>query len=330
MSKTSESGTSTGRAGTTVVGELPGARRALLAGLGVVFWGYLLLRWSYDRFVEPDVNVINREPFVPTGPIEGAADALSSAESALGVVGTPVGWLAWLAEAATLGINNLPALAEGGLITVQITVVSILFGLVLAVPLAVARVYGGRVTRWVALGYTELIRGTPLLAQLFVLWYGLGWLGPTVRELPGVGVDGPLPTAAVVVAMIGFTINSSAYQSEYIRSALSGVDAGQLTAARSVGLSKLGGIRYVVLPQALRFAIPGWTNEFIYLVKYSSLASFITVPELFQRARNIGEDTFQFTEIYVVVAVFYLGFVLTTAAAMTIVENRTSIPGLGN
>ena len=329
MSKAPESGTATGRAGTTVVGELPGARQTVLAGLGVVFWGYLLVRWSYDRLVEPGVNVINREPLVPAGPVEGAAETLSSVESTLGVAGTPVGWLAWLVEAAALGIENLPALAEGGLITVQITVVSILLGLVIAVPLAVARAYGGPVTRWVALGYTELIRGTPLLAQLFVLWYGLS-LGPTVRELPGVGVDGPLPTAAVVVAMIGFTINSSAYQSEYIRSALSGVDAGQLTAARSVGLSKLGGIRYVVLPQALRFAIPGWTNEFIYLIKYSSLASFITVPELFRRARDIGSDTFRYTEIYVVIAVFYLGFVLTTAAAMTVVENRTSVPGLGN
>jgi polar amino acid transport system permease protein len=147
-----------------------------------------------------------------------------------------------------------------------------------------------------------------------------------VNDFPGVGET--LPSDAVIVAIIGFTINSSAYQSEYIRSALTSVDPGQLTAARAVGLSKLGGIRYVVLPQALRFAIPGWTNEFIYLIKYSSLAAFITVPELFRRARNIGSDTFRFTDIYLVVAVFYLAFVLTTAALMTKFEKRVAIPGL--
>jgi len=325
MSKVPESGTSAGRAGTSAVGELPTARQALLAGLGLLFWGWLIVRWSYDRLVAPGVNVTDREPFVPAGPFEGVADALSTVATDLGAFGTPIGWLAWAFETAALGVRNLPALAEGALITVQLTVVSILCGLVIAVPLAVARVYGGPVTRWTALAYTELIRGTPLLAQLFVLWFGLS-LGPPVRGLPGVG--GPLPSAAVVVAMIGFTINSAAYQSEYIRSALTGVDPGQLTAARAIGLGKLAGIRHVVLPQALRFAIPGWTNEFIYLIKYSSLAAFITVPELFRRARDIGADTFRFTEIYAVVAVFYLAFVLTTAAAMRRFEDRTAIPGL--
>ena len=91
------------------------------------------------------------------------------------------------------------------------------------------------------------------------------------------------------------------------------VDPGQLTAARAVGMTKLQGIRHVVLPQGLRFAIPGWTNEFVYL---------------FRRARDIGADTFQFTDIYVIVAAFYL--VLTTAMAMGRVESWVAIPGLGS
>jgi polar amino acid transport system permease protein len=320
-----QAGSSTGRAGTKAVGDLPGRKRLVLVGLGVLFWGWLLTRWTYDKVIEPGVDLRNREPFLPAGPFETGAEAVSDVAASLGPLGVLVDWLAWLLEVAAFATEHLPALAAGAWITVQLTVVSILLGLVIAVPLAVARVYGGPALRWLALGYTELIRGTPLLAQLFVLWFGLR-LGPVVNDLPGVGET--LPSDAVIVAIIGFTINSSAYQSEYIRSALTSVDPGQLTAARAVGLSKLGGIRYVVLPQALRFAIPGWTNEFIYLIKYSSLAAFITVPELFRRARNIGSDTFRFTDIYLVVAVFYLAFVLTTAALMTKFEKRVAIPGL--
>ena len=138
-----------------------------------------------------------------------------------------------------------------------------------------------------------------------------------------------MPRAAAVVAIVAFTINSSAYQAEYIRAALQSVDAGQLTAARSVGLSRLQGIRHVVLPQGLRYAIPGWTNEFVYLLKYSSLAAFITVPELFRRARNIGSDTFQFTDIYLIVGLLYLALVITTAMLMNRLERRVTIPGVG-
>ncbi len=129
------------------------------------------------------MNVTDRELFVPAGPLDGAADALSAVATDLGALGTPIGWLAWAFETAALGVWNLPALAEGALITVQLTVVSILCGLVIAGPLAVARVYGGPVTRWTALAYTELIRGTPLLAQLFVLWFGLS-LGPRSGNCP--------------------------------------------------------------------------------------------------------------------------------------------------
>ena len=180
---------------------------------------------------------------------------------------------------------------------------------------------------WISLVYTELIRGTPLLAQLFFLYFGLP-LASFFNGFEFVG-EGAIPRASILVAIIGFTINSSAYQSEYIRSALQSVDAGQLTAARAVGLSKFGGIRHVVLPQGLRFAIPGWTNEFVYLIKYSSLAAFITVPELFREAQTIASDTFQYTDTYVVVAVMYLALVLTTALAMERLEAFVSIPGIG-
>lgn len=319
---TTETAGVAGRAGTRAIDAIP---RGKIAALGVLFWGWLIVRWTYDKAINPGVITRHRDPFLPAWPFERVAAELSTVAEGLGLLGRPFDWLAWIAEVAALATESMPRLADGAWLTLILTVAALSLGVVIAIPLAVARVYGNRPIRWAALGYVELIRGTPILAQLFLLWFGLN-LGQYVRPIPGVG--GPLPSDAVIVAIVGLTINSSAYQSEYIRSALTAVDPGQLTAARSIGMSELEGIRHVVLPQGLRFAIPGWTNEFVYLIKYSSLAAFIAVPELFRQARNIGSDTFNYTEIYVVVAVFYLALVLTSAALMARVEDWTAIPGL--
>jgi polar amino acid transport system permease protein len=290
------------------------------------FWGWLVVRWLYDWVVVPGTNVSARETFFPTESLLALGESLRAVSA--GPLSGLFDWLAGGADFVAFGLEALPQLAAGAWLTVVLTAVSILLGLVLAVPLSVARVYGNRALRWPALAFTELIRGTPLLAQLFVLYFGLG-LTQYVRAVPGVGV-GVIPGTAVMVALIGFTINSAAYQSEYIRSALLSVESGQLTAARAVGLSQLEGIRHVVLPQGLRFAIPGWSNELVYLIKYSSLASFITVSELFFRAEAIGSETYRYVEIYTVAALFYLAMVLSASAFMGWVETRVSIPGLGS
>ena len=328
------------RPSTEAVSETIGGRRGLTV-LGATFWGWLAVHWVYRNelldaaltsvglggVLQSDVNVRDREPFVSGAPLERVADPLREVATGLGEVGTPVGWLAWLVDAAALGLESMPALAAGAWLTVLLTLASILLGLCIAVPLAVARVYGGPVLRGVALIYTEFVRGTPLLAQLFVLFFGLRLQG-FFDGLPGVGGT-VVPSTPVLVAIVGFTINSSAYQAEYIRSALNSVDPGQLTAARAIGLSRVEGIRHVVLPQGLRYAIPGWTNEFVYLIKYSSLAAFITVPELFRQARSIGSDLARTTEMYAIVGTFYLVLVLTTAALMGRFEDRVSLPGVG-
>ncbi|MFO7833808.1 MAG: amino acid ABC transporter permease [Halohasta sp.] len=323
------------------VGTIRGRKKVVTAVVGGALWLWLLARWAVhntllDRLftavglpdlIRSEVRVGEREPWIPAAPFEAVADALGGVAAAVGPAGVLVEWLAWPFEVAAFATSTGPALAEGAFVTVYLTVISMALGLVIAVPLAVTRIYGGPVSSRLSLAYTELIRGTPLLAQLFFFYFGLPLAGIVgsfeVMELSG------MPRTAAVVAIIAFTINSSAYQAEYIRAALQSVDEGQLTAARSVGLSKLAGIRHVVLPQGLRFAIPGWTNEFVYLIKYSSLAAFITVPEMFRRARDIGSDTFQYTEIYVVVGLCYLGLVLTTALAMQRLEDRVALPGVG-
>jgi polar amino acid transport system permease protein len=288
---------------------------------GVVFWGWIGLRWLADWVLPAGIGPAPGEPVVDPAAVE-----------ALGVV-IEVDLLVVVLEFDFVGPMNslafavefLPRLAGAAWLTIVITVVSMALGLLIAVPLSVARVYGDR-SRWASLAYVELIRGTPLLAQLFVLYYALNFS----QYFRGVPESPWLPGAAVYVAVVGFTINSAAYQSEYIRSALLSVDERQLTAARSVGLSKLEGIRHVVLPQGLRFAIPGWSNELVYLIKYSSLAAFITVPELFQVARSIAADNFDYLGVFSLVAVMYLGLVITAAKLMTRLEDRLSIPGLGS
>jgi len=325
----------------STVGELPGRRRIAVGVVGAAFWTWLLARWAYhnavlDRLVtaigfsdliRSEIGVRQREPWLPAEPFEAAADVVGGIVSALGPAGFLVEWAAWLLNLAGFATTIAPELAAGAFVTVYLTILSMLLGLVIAVPLSVARTYGGPILRSLSLAYTELIRGTPLLAQLFFLYFGSD-LANDISQIGVVG-SGAVPRAAIFVAIIGFTINSSAYQAEYIRSALQSVDPGQMTAARSIGLSKLGGIRHVILPQGLRFAIPGWTNEFVYLIKYSSLAAFITVPELFRQAQDIGSDTFQFTNVYVIVGAFYLALVLTTAMAMGKLESAVAIPGVG-
>nr|WP_303647564.1 amino acid ABC transporter permease [Haloarchaeobius amylolyticus] len=265
---------------------------------GVLFWGYLVTRWLIEW---------NWVPFgTPGEPLVDPA-----------ALGLGPGW--------TVAIGSLPSLAEGAYITVVITVVAIAAGLVIAVPLAVFRVYGN-LGKYVSLGFTELVRGTPLIAQLYVLYYGLN----LSQYFRGLATIGPIELdPALWVALVGFTISSAAYQAEYIRAAIESVDPQQLTAARAVGLTQREGIRHVVLPQTLRYGIPGWTNELVYLIKYSSLATFITVSELFREADAIASDTFRYTAMFTVVALMYIGIVLTATKLMSHVETRVAIPGLG-
>jgi polar amino acid transport system permease protein len=292
-------GTESVRGADVFGGDRPTRSRAVLLVVLGAFWLWLLARWLVEWTGVP-VGVPG-EPFVDVALVGGPQ--------------TPLGVM----------VGSLPALAVGVYVTVVLTVVSIALGFVLAVPLSVARVYGA-VSSYVSLSFTELIRGTPLIAQLFVLYYGLN-LSQYFRGLTsfaGVTVD-----PALWVAVIGFTINSAAYQAEYIRAAIESVDPRQLVAARSVGLDQLDGIRYVVLPQGLRYAIPGWTNELVYLIKYSSLATFITVTELFTAANDVASETFRYTAMFTVVALFYLLLVLTATTIMSTVEDRVAIPGIG-
>jgi polar amino acid transport system permease protein len=210
-------------------------------------------------------------------------------------------------------LKAYPQLMRGLGITLFLTFISIILGTILGVLLALGKIYGGKyLSRSVTL-YIGLIRGTPLMAQLFILYYGL----------PSIGIR----LSPLLAAAIGFTLNSGAYQAEYLRGSIESINSNQIKAALSIGMTKWQGIGYVILPQALRRVIPSWTNEFIYLLKYTSLAYIIGATEIMTAAKIIASRNYRFFEIYLIVAFIYLIIVLFFTKILSIVEKKVKIPG---
>lgn len=185
-----------------------------------------------------------------------------------------------------------PLLWAGLVFTVPLTLLSFAFGLGLGFLTALARLYGPRPLAALARFYVWIIRGTPLLVQLFVIFYGL----PSA----GILLD------AFTAALIGFTINVGAYTSEIVRAVIAAIPKGQWEASFSIGMSWSQAMRRTVLPQASRIAVPPLSNSFISLVKDTSLAAAITVPELFQAAQRIVATTYEPLIIYIEAALIYL------------------------
>jgi polar amino acid transport system permease protein len=207
----------------------------------------------------------------------------------------------------------LPALMEGLVVTLQLIACSAPFGLALGIAVATGRQYGGSIISWLCKTYVFLIKGTPLLLLLFILYFGL----------PAVGITFTAFTAAV----LGFILCNGAYNAEYIRGALISIKDGQMVAAQALGMTRAQAIRSVILPQALRRAIPGLSNEFIYLIKYSSLAYMLTVIELSGAGKVVATKYFLYTESFAVVGIVYLVLVTITTVAVHILEKRLAVPG---
>jgi polar amino acid transport system permease protein len=205
------------------------------------------------------------------------------------------------------------ALARGLWVSVQLIAPSALFGVIIGVTVGALRVYGNSVTKSIANGYVLVFRGFPLVVQLFIWYFGLPHIGIYLTPF--------------VAAVVGFSLCSGAYQSEYVRGAFLSVKTGQMMAARALGFSNIKMILFVTLPQAFRRALPGCGNEIIYLIKYSSLAYMITCIELTGEGKIIASDTFRYTETFMVIGAVYL--VLTSVAAWVLrrMESRLHIPG---
>ena len=219
-----------------------------------------------------------------------------------------------------------PDLGRGLLVTLQIAAVSLALGLVLGIPAAFLRVYGPRWLRWISIGYIEAFRGTPLLVQLFVIFYGLPDIS---RWLEAIGVPAQfLILDRLPAAYLALGLNSGAYQAEYFRSAIGAIGSGQMMAARAMGMSRFQAILHIIMPQALRLALPAWTNEATYMVKYTSVVFIIAVPDLFARGQFIITRFYNPMEILLTVGLIYLAVILVISAVMAKIESRVRIPGL--
>jgi cystine transport system permease protein len=187
-----------------------------------------------------------------------------------------------------------PLLRAGLLYTVPLTVITFIIGLAIALVTALARLSSIKAVSSIAAFYVWLIRGTPLLVQLFIIFYGLPRLGIIIDAFPS--------------AVIGFSISVGAYNSEIIRAAILSIPKGQWEAGASLGMTKIQILRRVVLPQAVRVSVPPLSNSFISLVKDTSLAATITLSEMFQVSQGVTARTYEPLLIYSEVGIIYLIF----------------------
>ena len=206
-----------------------------------------------------------------------------------------------------------PALIRGFRMSLLLILPAAACGLAIGILAGTARVFGYPAVRFLANGFVTVFRGVPLVVQLFVWYFGLPYWNVYLSPY----------TAAV----LGFSLCSGAYHSEYIRGALLSIKRGQMLAAQSLGLTPLQTLVHVILPQALRRALPGCGNELIYLIKYSSLAYMITCIELTGEGKILASDSFKYTEIFLVIGACYLLMTSVAAAALHVAENRLRIPG---
>lgn len=231
----------------------------------------------------------------------------------LGTLGTPgTGTLQPLGT-GTLGTirNYLPSLFRAAAITLMLSLFAMVLAVVLGMSIAIGRVYGGPVSRLALTAYVELMRGTPVLLQLFVIYYGLA----TIIRLP-----------AFMAALLGLGLNYAAYESEIYRSALEAVPRGQLDAARILGFTKFQTLRLIRAPQAFRLALAPMTNDFVALLKDSSLVSVLTVVELTKQTQIFATNIGSWVIPGLLCAVLYLAMSLPLGYLARRLEERWRMP----
>ena len=211
----------------------------------------------------------------------------------------------------------LPKIIDGAITTIELMALALLIGAVIAVPIALMRLSKNRILRWPAYGYIFFFRGTPLLVQIFLIYYGLSQF-EAVRE----SFVWNILREAYWCAIIAFALNTGAYTAEILRGAISAVPKGQIEAAMSVGMSPVRTFRHVVFPQAIRIAVPAYGNEVILMLKGSALASTITLLDITGMAQTIIARTYMQTEFLMVAGLFYLGITFVITRGFKLLESR--------
>ena len=218
-------------------------------------------------------------------------------------------------RASALAVGEaLPWLLEGALVTIATVAAAMFLGLILGVPFAVAQIYGPRPLRRLVALYVWFFRGVPILVLLYLFYFGL---------IFQMGLDiAPFAAAAMVLGL-----TSAAYQSQIFRGAILSLPAGQMKAARALGMSAFTAIRCIILPQSLRLSIPGWSNEYSILLKDSALVSVVGILDIMARTKAIASSTADYTTFYATAAVLYFFITFTGVRLLRIAERVLRIPG---
>ena len=209
--------------------------------------------------------------------------------------------------------DALPFILEGSLVTIGTVGIALMLGLVLGVPLAVGQVYGGALLRRLVGLYVWFFRGVPILVLLF-LFYGLF-------------VALQLPVEPFLLSCVVLGLTSTAYQSQIFRGAIQSLPSGQLRAARALGMTDGAGIRSIVLPQALRIAIPGWANEFSILLKDSAICYVLGTQEIMARTNFVASRTHEHLALFAAAGVLYCLITFIGLYLLRRLEKKVQIPG---
>jgi len=203
----------------------------------------------------------------------------------------------------------------GTLVTIELALAFLGLGFVVGIPLAVGEVYGNKFVKNLAvLPIVEFFRSIPALVLLFLFYFGAGSLN--------------LNFSPFIAALLAMGFRSAAYQSQIFRGAIKSIDAGQMQAARSLGMTKLKAIRYIILPQALRISIPSWSNEYASVLKDTSLVYALGITELMRQGRYIVARTFgNAILVYVICALIYFVIVHLGVKLLDFLEEKYKIPG---
>ena len=210
-----------------------------------------------------------------------------------------------------------PFFIEGMRNTLILAFFTLLFGTLLGILMAMARLSPFRPLKWLATAYIEFFRGTPLMVQLMFIFYGLPMLGVTFPDVPF--IENFQRFAAGIVAM---SLNSCAYVAEIIRSGIQAVDPGQMEAARSLGFKKSQSMMMVILPQAIRNILPALGNEFVTVIKESSIVSVIGIADLMYRTNGVKAKNYKTLECLFIAAIIYFILTFVSSRLIALMERR--------
>ena len=214
-----------------------------------------------------------------------------------------------------------PYYLEGVNYTVILAFFTILLGIIFGLALCLMKICNSKVVRTMATAYIEFIRGTPVLVQLLIIYYGLPAIGVNFDSLSFLGPSSPDLFAAIIT----LSLNSAAYVAEIIRAGIEAVDKGQMEAARSLGMSKIMAMKYIIIPQGVRNILPALGNEFITIIKESSIVSVIGIKELMYNADIVRSTTFKPFEPLIVAAVIYFVLTFSLSKLIAYFERRMKV-----